>query len=190
MIYKTIGSCHGFRHRQVGMRKCAKGSGAWKGPVNYVSEKHRHCESDCSEAVMRAEGSPPKIHLQRCSGAISALAKENSKRTLLQGDVQLPQQLPRQRDLEKGLRKSPEKKTRENLLETHWQSLSRKHTISGPQYQSGGESLKDADGIFELGRRTVMPLGVPASTSAVYGINTYFLDAFWVLGIELGGGRS
>lgn len=35
-----------------------------------------------------------------------------------------------------------------------------------------------------------MPLGVPASTSAVYGINTYFLDAFWVLGIELGGRRS
>lgn len=35
----------------------------------------------------------------------------------------------------------------------------------------------------------VMPLRVPASTKVVYGI-TYFLDAFWVLGIELGGGRS
>lgn len=34
-----------------------------------------------------------------------------------------------------------------------------------------------------------MPLGVPASTKVVYGI-IYFLDAFWVLGTELGGGIS
>lgn len=63
------------------MSKCTKGSGARKGPVNYVSEKHRHCKRNCSEAGIRAEGSPPKIHFQRCSGAISALAKENSQRT-------------------------------------------------------------------------------------------------------------
>lgn len=66
---------------------------------------------------------------------LSPCKRELAKDSLLQGDVQLPQQLPRQRDFEKDLRKSPEKKTGENLLETHWQSLSKKHTSSGPQYQ-------------------------------------------------------
>ena len=57
---------------------------SWKGPVNYVSEKHRHCESDCSEAVMRAEGSPPKIlllgkHSSHCTGGSTCLSTHKTE---------------------------------------------------------------------------------------------------------------
>lgn len=79
---------------------------------------------------------------------------------------------------EKDQRKSPGDSLAESQQETHqlWTTILKWRRI--PQ---------GCRWTLHLG---VMHLGVPASTSAVYGINTYSLDAFWVLGIELGGGRS
>lgn len=41
-------------------------------------------------------------------------------------------------------------KTGENVLETHQQNLSRKHTRSQLQHQSGGGFLMNQDEVFEL----------------------------------------
>ena len=72
-------------------------------------------------------------------------------------------------------------KAREDVLKTHQQSSSRKHTRSQQQHQSGGEFLMNQDEVFELGE-WARPFGALAQISACSLNQQIFLECF--LGAE------